>query len=116
MANKFLNGLNILTAGLQKGNKLCWKIAKIDAASLIPIRLPGTRFIDIEVAICRLFVCHGKEGGSWEVARLLRHGSIPTPDVVHWLACETIFFSSSSFSACKLKLAPFCIGGNSSAV
>jgi hypothetical protein len=26
------------------GNKLCWKIAKIDAASLIPIRRPWNSF------------------------------------------------------------------------
>ena len=30
-----------------------------------------------------------------------------------WLFSISIFFSSSAFSASRLKLAPFCIGGNS---
>jgi len=29
------------------------------------------------------------------------------------LACAAAFFASSSFSCSRLKLAPFCIGGNS---
>ena len=31
-------------------------------------------------------------------------------------ACDAIFLSISSFNACRLKLAPFCIGGNSKKV
>ena len=76
----------------------------------------GTRFIDIEV--CDL----SSVRVPWQRGRLL--GSRPSfasrvdtdSSEAYWLACEAIFLSSSSFSACKLKLAPFCIGGNSSAV
>src|SRR5262249_1953477 len=36
--------------------------------------------------------------------------------VSYWAPRLAIFFSSSSFNASRLKLAPFCIGGNSSKV
>jgi hypothetical protein len=55
-------------------------------------------------------------GGSFSAGVILVRGVLLKPQLSYWALCDNIAFSICAFTASRLKLAPFCIGGNSIAV
>ena len=91
-----------------------WVVVVVNAAPSQFAQADFPRSTARDVSVPDAFCFDLDDSGS-----VTRHGAAVFPvgglplDGVYWAAPACIFFSSSSFRASRLKLAPFCIGGKS---